>query len=68
VSEARRKFRATASFFQDLDRQLSAERGRDGEPWANDFQVFALIRIVDRFATKFDELSWLIPPGATIEC
>jgi len=61
VSEARRIARATADFFQDLDRQLRPERGPDGEPSANDFQVFELIRIVDRFATEFDELPELIP-------
>jgi len=39
---ARRIVRATASFFQDLDRQLGPERGADGEPSSNDFQVFDL--------------------------
>ena len=61
MSEARRIVRATADFFQDLDRQLRPERGPDGEPSANDFQVFELIRIVDQFATGFDELPELIP-------
>ncbi len=61
MSEARRIVRATADFFQDLDRQLRPERGPAGEPSANDFQVFELIRIVDRFATGFDELPELIP-------
>jgi hypothetical protein len=56
VSPARRTVRATARFFEDLDRQLPDERGPAGEPSANDFQVFELIRIVDRFATGFDEL------------
>jgi hypothetical protein len=56
VSDARRVVRATADFFQDLDRQLRPERGPAGQPSANDFQVFELIRIVDRFATGFDEL------------
>lgn len=61
MSPARRTVRATASFFADLDRQLPAERGSRGEPSANDFQVFELIRIVDHFATSFDELPELIP-------
>lgn len=60
MSEARRVVRATASFFEDLDRQLPAERGREGQPSAHDFQVFELIRIVDHFATSFDELPELI--------
>ena len=53
--------RATASFFEDLDRQLPSHRGPNGEPSANDFQVFELLRVVDRFATGFDELPELIP-------
>jgi hypothetical protein len=61
VSEARRVVRATADFFHDLDRQLRPERGPEGQPSANDFQVFELIRIVDRFATGFDDLPELIP-------
>jgi len=32
-----------------------------GEPSSNDFQVFDLLRIVDRFATSFDDLPELIP-------
>jgi len=47
-------------FFEDLDRQLSTERGPNGEPSTNDFQVFELIRIVDRFAVDFDDLPRLI--------
>lgn len=61
MSEGRRVVRATASFFRDLDRHLPAERGREGQPSANDFQVFELLRIVDRFATGFDDLPPLIP-------
>jgi len=61
VSGARRVVRATASFFEDLDRQLGAERGTSGEPSSNDFQVFDLLRIVDWFATSFDDLPELIP-------
>jgi hypothetical protein len=60
VSEPRRIVRATAQFFEDLDRQLGAERGPNGEPSTNDFQVFELLRIVDRFATDWDALPELI--------
>ena len=52
--------RATPRFFEDLDRQLRSERGPNGEPSTNDFQVFELIRIVDRFAVDFDVLPRLI--------
>ena len=61
MSPARRVVRATPRFFDDLDRQLGAERGPNGEPSTNDFQVFELIRIVDRFAVDFDDLPRLIP-------
>lgn len=52
--------RATAGFFEDLDRQLPAERGSNGEPSTNDFQTFELLEIVDRFAEGFDDLPELI--------
>ena len=61
MSPNRRVVRATPRFFEDLDRQLRAERGPNGEPSTNDFQVFELIRVVDRFAVDFDELPRLIP-------
>ena len=61
MSPARRPVRATAAFFEDLDRQLPAERGPGGEPATNDFQVFELLRIVERFAVGFDDLPRLIP-------
>lgn len=60
MSPTRRIVRATPRFFEDLDRQLRDERGPNGEPSANDFQVFELIRIVDRFAVNFDDLPRLI--------
>jgi hypothetical protein len=31
---------------EEIDRQLGAERGPNGEPSANDFQVFELLRIM----------------------
>lgn len=61
MSDERLIVRATASFFEDLDRQLPVQRGAHGEPSVNDFQVFELLRIVDRFASGFDDLPELIP-------
>jgi hypothetical protein len=61
VSEARRTVRATAGVFEDVDRLFPAERGPRREPSANDFEVFELLRIVETFATRFDDLSELIP-------
>lgn len=60
MSTPRRTVRASAAFFDDLDRQLRPERGPKGEPSVNDFQTYELIRIVDRFATGFDDLPTLI--------
>lgn len=56
----RRTVRTTPSFFEDLDNQLETERGPNGQPSVNDFQVFELLRVVDIFATQFDELPTLI--------
>ena len=64
MTAERRAVRATTRFFEDLDRQLGAERGPDGQPSTNDFQVFDLFRIVETFATQFDELAELIPGRA----
>ena len=61
MSPTRRTVRATLWFFEDLDRQLPAERGPGGVPSTNDFQVFELLRIVERFAVGFDDLPRLIP-------
>ena len=61
MSKARRTVRATANFFADVDRQFPSERGPRGEPSANDFEVFELLRIVETFATRFDDLPQLIP-------
>ena len=60
MSVGRLRVRATLEFFQDLDRQLPAERGRNGEPSTHDFQVVELLPIVERFATEFHELPPLI--------
>jgi hypothetical protein len=61
VSDGRLVVRATAEFFQDLDRQLPAERGPNGERSTYDFQAFELLRIVERFATGSRDLPELIP-------
>ena len=61
MTSGRRTVRATAGFFDDLDSQLRAERGPNGEPSTNDFQTFELLTIVDRFATGFDDLPELTP-------
>lgn len=57
----RRPVRATAAFFEDLDRQLGADRGPRGEPSVGDFQTFEPLSIVDEFATNFDDLPPLVP-------
>jgi hypothetical protein len=60
VRDGPRRVRATARFFEDLDRQLPSERGPKGEPSTNDFQTFELLRIVETFANHFDSLPTLI--------
>jgi len=60
VSGERRSVRTTAGFFEDLDRQLPAERGPNGQPSVHDFQVYELLRVVDEMATGFDGLPALI--------
>jgi len=57
----RLEVRATLEFFADLDRQLASDRGERGEPSTNDFQVFELLAIVERFASDFIGLPELIP-------
>ena len=56
MTAARLTVRATPRFFADLDRQLPTERGPNGEPSTNDFQVLDLLRIVERFAIGWDDL------------
>lgn len=60
MSNERLVVRATLAFFEGLDRQLGDERGSEGEPSTNDFQVFELLEIVERFAVGFFELPELI--------
>jgi len=61
VTGDRRAVRTTPSFFEDVDRQLGSERGPNGEPSVNDFQVFELLRVVEVFATRWNDLPPLIP-------
>ena len=61
MTARRRTVRATQRFFEDLDRQLPSERGPDGQPSANDFQVLDLLRVIEQFAVAWDELPELIP-------
>ena len=64
MSGERREVRATLDFFHDRDRQLTSERGPDGEPSTSDFQAFELLDIVEKFAVDFDVLPVLIPGRA----
>jgi hypothetical protein len=61
VTADRRTVRTTQRFFEDLDRQLGQERGSDGQPSVHDFQVYELLRVVERFAVEFEALPELIP-------
>lgn len=65
MSSERREVSATLDFFQDLDRQLRAERGPNGEPSTNDFQTFELLEIVERFASGFDDAPNSLLDGPT---
>ncbi len=56
----RRLVRVARDVFEELDRVLGPERDPDGRPSANDFLTVDLIAIVDRFATRFEELPPLI--------
>ncbi len=60
MSEERLTVRVALAFFEDLDRQLTPERGPLGQPSAADFQSSELVEIVDRFATGFEALPELI--------
>jgi hypothetical protein len=66
VSAGRYQVRASAAFFEDLDRQLGSERGPNGEPSTTDCQTLELLDIVEQFVTGFDDLPPFIQGGATI--
>jgi hypothetical protein len=59
----RRTVRVAPEFFILLDDQLPHERGPNGEPTAAEFAAGALMAIVERFATRWDELPRI--PGGT---
>jgi hypothetical protein len=50
----------TAGFFDQLDAQLPAERGPQGEPSVTDFIAVVLPTVIDRFADQFDDLPELV--------
>jgi len=56
----RLQVRVSDSFYEDLDRQLSSDRGPNGEPSRIDFETVELIAIVDEFASGFEEIPQLI--------
>jgi len=56
----RRNVRVTASFRDDLNRQLRDERGPNGEPSVSDFEAIELPEIIEEFAAGFDDVSPLI--------
>jgi hypothetical protein len=60
VTAQRRRVRVTDAFFEQLDEQLGAHRGPDGEPSSTDFLVIELPAAVERFATGFDDLPEII--------
>jgi hypothetical protein len=74
----RRSVRVSAAFFEQLDKQLGADRGPKGEPSATDFIVLELPGIVERFALGFAELPEVVPglpsarmliaPGLLVDC
>jgi len=57
----RRPVRATPGFFEDFDRQLPAVRGSDGRPSGHDVLVHDLLRVIEAFASHFEELPPLTP-------
>jgi len=57
----RRPVRVDARFLDQLDSQLSEERGPNGEPSRLDFLRFELAAIEDDFALRFEELTQVVP-------
>ncbi|HET9653909.1 MAG TPA: hypothetical protein VFP72_01015 [Kineosporiaceae bacterium] len=53
---SRRVVRVSPELFVLLDEQLPHERGPNGEPSAAEFAANDLISIIERFATRWDEL------------
>jgi hypothetical protein len=61
VTHPRRDVRPTHDFWRDLERQLPAERGPEGEASRTDFQAYELVHILGRFMTGWEDLPPLIP-------
>jgi len=57
----RRQVRVDQRFLEQLDAQLSEERGPNGEPSRVDFLRFELPAIEDEFALRFEALAEVIP-------
>ena len=55
----RRAVRATARFFEDLDRQLAPERGPNGEP-STDLPATDFDRVLDEQSTQGGEEEGLL--------
>lgn len=53
----RREVRVSEEFFRQLDEQLGAARGPDGEPSSTDYLVLELPAVVELFASQFDDLA-----------
>jgi len=51
-----RPVRPTPEFFDDLDAQLGDDRGDHGEPSRHDFVTVELPDIMEKFATRWDDL------------
>jgi hypothetical protein len=58
----RRTVRTAVDFFDDLDRQLPAER-RPGVPSRSDIQAYEPLEIVETFAVRFGDLPQMFPAG-----
>ena len=56
----RLQVRVSNSFFEDLDRQLSSDRGPNGEPSRNDREAVEPISIIEEFASGFEEVPPLV--------
>ena len=63
---ADRLVRFQEAFFDDLDRQLPAERGADGTPSATDFLLYDLPPIRDALAFDFDGTTTEVPGTAPL--
>lgn len=56
-----RYVRPTRRFYSDLRRQLPPERGEDGTPSREDFELYDLVEILETFTNDWDQLPELFP-------